>query len=211
MNDRGILMTAPNVLAILEDRKTQTRRIAKPRRRKCPPSLLDGTWSDSFVMDEGNREWLLRDSRYGKAIGDRLYVCETWQHANHPLGPWQPGCATYYRADYLDDRFGPDGEKSRGQVRRVWRSAMLMPRAVARVRLELVRDVWAQRLQDISEADAIAEGVERVGERWESRGIAATPVSAADAYRGMWEYLNGAGSWGANPLVFVYTFKRVTT
>ena len=88
-----------------------------------------------------------------------------------------------------------------------------MPRSLSRITLELT-DVRVERLQDISEADALAEGVTP---KWEPgcsgrlmeafRGFSFRP--AASAYADLWESINGAGSWDANPFVWALSFKRV--
>ncbi|MGH8217375.1 MAG: hypothetical protein ACREUT_02210 [Steroidobacteraceae bacterium] len=91
---------------------------------------------------------------------------------------------------------------------RKWRPSIYMPRSASRIALR-VTDVRAERLQWISQPDAIAEGISRVGQRWEAEGICTTPTSAGDAYRGLWEYINGPGSWDANPWIWVVSFERI--
>ncbi|MEQ1663215.1 MAG: hypothetical protein ABL877_11025 [Thiobacillus sp.] len=76
-----------------------------------------------------------------------------------------------------------------------------MPRWASRILLEIV-GVRVERLQDISEADAIAEGV--------GGDVTVTPCFAVERYRALWESINGPGSWDVNPWVWVVEFKRVT-
>lgn len=88
MKERPILFSAPMVRAIQAGTKTQTRRIAKPRKY---PSLLSGEWSDQYVLDEGNREWLMRDFPYGEP-GDRLWVKHSADLFNlyfKPISGWE--------------------------------------------------------------------------------------------------------------------------
>ncbi len=89
-----------------------------------------------------------------------------------------------------------------------------MPRWASRLTLEITA-VRVERLQDISEADAIAEGVERVGDRFKQYmpmfdGSAYNPALAKSSYSQLWESINGPGSWAANPWVWVVSFRRVT-
>lgn len=98
-----------------------------------------------------------------------------------------------------------------------WKPSIFMPREAARIFLE-VTDVRAERLQDISEEDAIAEGVEVIGNaigtpqyrdylnRNGDHSAGGWPVIS---FQSLWEYINGAGSWETNPWVWVYSFKRI--
>nr|WP_249178151.1 hypothetical protein [Burkholderia vietnamiensis] len=157
------------VRAILEGRKTQTRRVVK-----LPHMNPLGEWEPTTVGGEnGGRTaagetvppqgaiWHTRTADclicpHGQP-GDRLWVRETWQHSNHPFGPYESDCTVFYRADYLDDPLGPDLERSGDGIRRMWRPSIHMPRAAGRITLEIT-SVRVERMQSISEADAIAEG-----------------------------------------------------
>jgi len=126
--------------------------------------------------------------------GLRLWVRETWQNKQHPL---QFPSAVSYAAD------GGGGP---------WRPSIFMPRWASRITLEVV-SVRVERLNDISEDDALAEGVEiftdgagftiplRNGKK---SGWQRNPV---DAYRVLWDSINGPGSWGKNSWVWVIEFK----
>lgn len=186
MKERPILMSAPMVRAILSGMKTQTRRTAKPRRN---PSLLDGSWADSYVLDPGNAEWLMRDNQYGQP-GERLWVREAWHTVD--------GDHVFYRADYAHD---PAGDREHG-IR--WKPSIHMPRAFSRILLEIVA-VRVERLQDISAEDAIAEGISISI----TQGFTDINVFRA-AYRDLWESINGSGSWAANPWVWVVEFRRMS-
>jgi hypothetical protein len=98
-----------------------------------------------------------------------------------------------------------------------------MPRWASRITLEVI-DVRVERLQDISDAQAEAEGIHRlsIGSGYQDR-FSAEPLAWADvvesdagredpcrAFRDLWEAINGAGSWNANPRVWVIDFKRIT-
>lgn len=193
-------MSAPMVRAVLADTKTQTRRIIKPQPKQTPKFGGFGRlWFDG--QDEMR-------CPYGQR-GDRLWVREAWQHANFPLGPYQDGTTVFYRADYMDDPHGPDGEKSPQGKYRIWKPSIHMPRTASRITLEIT-GVRVERLQDIIEGDAIAEGIERTGRHWKSYSgpgrFCRSPISS---YQTLWESINGVGSWAANPWVWVILFKRV--
>lgn len=196
MKERPILFSAPMVLAILEGRKTVTRRIAKPRKQ---PSLLDGQWSDSYVLDEGNREWLMRDNPYGQP-GDRLWVRETCF-----INGDGEGSQVIYRADPL-----PCWEGEESEIR--WRPSIHMPRWASRILLEIT-DVRVERLQDISEVQAMAEGA-KCADRATGREVLFPDQSQHIGswklhFQDIWESINGPGSWDTDPWVWVVEFKRI--
>lgn len=234
MKERPILFSGPMVRAILEGRKTQTRRAVKPQPVPVQPqgagilSALyrqgDYQWPDKVVgcstiscKPNGPDGWAHEHSPYGKT-GDRLWVRETWQHSNFPLGPYDASCQVFYRADYLDDPHGPDGERSPEGRYRSWRPSIHMPRAASRILLEIT-GVRVERLQDISEADALAEGIESLtGDKTIYHWDFPKPMppyavsgykSARDAYKELWVEINGRESLDANPWVWVIEFKRV--
>lgn len=179
MKERGILFSAPMVRALLDGRKTQTRRAVKnPDYYGC----LTGDcphWDKKLCAAD-----LRMQSPYG-VPGDRLYVKETFAVADPTTG------LCMFRAD----------EESRDYKGR-WKPSIFMPRAASRITLELI-DVRAEPLHDISEPDAMAEGVD-----WEaSAGLA--NYTARKLYRELWESINGKGTWAANPWVWALSFKRV--
>lgn len=190
MKERPILFSAPMpmVRAILDGSKTQTRRIAKPRKH---PSLLDGTWSDSYILDPGNRGWLMKDCPFGK-VGDRLYVRETWRigawredgrlaidYAASPEitnTPWvtipDDYCGKLFEAQWVgvcselikkgirpDDDGNYHWDACKAPLK--WRPSIHMPRWASRITLEIT-SVRIERLREISEADAECEGSEPI-------------------------------------------------
>jgi hypothetical protein len=125
--------------------------------------------------------------------GDRLWVREAFRDArSHAAG------RVLYRAD--------------GDVACGWKPSIHMPRSASRITLE-VTGVRVERLQAISEADALAEGVSFVADGCARFGVDGLPGSWCDcavtAYAALWESINGAGSWDANPWVWVIEFKRL--
>lgn len=186
MTERPILFNDAMVRAILDGRKTQTRRIMKG-------AVLDwirlpgGGVSSQFIADAANRL-----CPFGHP-GDRLWVRECWSDA----GANAPEL-TLYRASYphhVPSRY--ENIPASAEIR--WRPSIHMPRWASRITLEITC-VRVERLNDISGADAVAEGVRS---RLPDNGI------AVSEYRDLWEYINGPGSWEKNPWVWVIEFKIV--
>lgn len=219
MKETGLMFKAPLVRAILSGQKTQTRRpVAMPRKRDSFVMLDHGKGFWPYQSDDGESE-LCSDgcehpysSPFGMP-GDRLYVRETWQHANFPLGAYQDGTPVFFRADYLDDPHGPDGEKSPEGKYRHWSPAIHMPKAAARIWLE-INGVRVERLQSISKEDVASEGV--VIERPRSFAMYGCSAhergdmlkrAALDQFKVLWE--STGGDWAANPWVWVIDFKRI--
>lgn len=221
MTERPMLFSAPMVRAILAGTKTQTRRVVKPQpeaMRSVYPPPSDGEWywkhtklDAGYCHTTGSAMRRLMEPLcpYGNP-GDRLWVRETFAKIDGQTQPWieTDYRATYEHGDRLGDALG---------LKKRWTPAIHMPRAASRLTLE-VTGVRVERLQDISEADAIAEGVGSVivSDGGESRWMNyADPGSKANAfgdarrsYRSLWESINGPGSWDANPWVWVIEFKR---
>ncbi len=191
MTERPIIFSAPMVRALLAGTKTQTRRIIKDqtigyRFSEMRPDGAYLEWTGTPCCGTG--VWDVPEYSgiakvpYGQP-GDRLWVRETFGHfeRNDTL---KPGDTIYYRAD--------------GQCLEIepWRPSIHMPRWASRITLE-VTGVRVERLQEISEADASAEGA------------AGHPDGPWHAYRSLWSLINGPGSWDANPYCWVVEFKRL--
>lgn len=208
MTTRPILFSGPMVRALLDGRKTQTRRVlcaADPTDdepegyRDLPaPYVAFGAPVCENVSD-GN---VYRFPR-SYAAGDLLWVREAWA----PLDACthnDPGSQAlvdrgFYRADHPVDC----GDVSR------WRPSIHMPRWASRLTLR-VTDVRVQRVQEISEGDAVAEGIERDTDGWFDYQAPSVQccVTARDSFMTLWDSLNarrGYG-WDANPWVAAYTF-----
>ncbi|WP_322038377.1 hypothetical protein [Burkholderia cenocepacia] len=213
MTERPILFSGPMVRAILEGRKTQTRRVVRHQPPVATREVFTFHHPDPrthyWAFDGGSLLDWSHPCPQGE-IGDRLYVRETRQHSNHPFGPYESDCVVFYRADYLDDPLGPDLEQSAEGIRREWRPSIHMPRAAARITLEIT-GVRVERLQSISESDARAEGV--TIEEHHMRGYCAgayRPPSIR-AFHDLWDSLNAARGhgWDVNPWVWVVEFRRI--
>lgn len=198
--ERPILFSGAMVRAILEGRKTQTRRVVK-----------ESHYIHSRYTPDGEGALLAYDTyRCPQGLpGDRLWVRETWQHDNHPFGPYDADCMVFYRADYLDDPLGPDLERSADGIRRQWRPSIHMPRTASRLVLEIT-SVRGERLNDCSEADAIAEGappshpsIDAISRQFGFKDF------SRSWFAQLWDSINGKGAWATNPLVWVIEFRVV--
>lgn len=181
MTERPILFSAPMVRALLDGSKTQTRRIAN-----TGLYAIDARFHGEETAAR-ELEALSKKCPYGSP-SDRLWVRETFADT---------GTGYTWRATYCQGR----NEAMR------WKPSIHMPRAASRILLEVV-SVRVERLQDVSEADAAAEGWSRRPEVSDDPQVHAD--AARDWYMDLWEQINGAGSWDANPWVWVIEFKRVT-
>jgi hypothetical protein len=226
MKERGILFSAPMVRALLDGTKTQTRRALRVQPLDVLP--MEG--------EKAGREWVglmeLEPKPAGTVFcckfgqpGDRLWVRETWAFERNAIGSEREQDGPFvYRAT--------DSEQHRRCDR--WRPGIHMPRWASRILLEIV-SVRVERLQDISEADAEAEGCERLDTERYERDPALCPkcdglrlhralgpgggvIEDVDCtvcdtylkrYRHLWESINGFGSWAANPWVWVVEFRRI--
>lgn len=224
MPERPIIFSAPMIRALLREAerpdtgKTQTRRLFKlqPVATDCVFRDRGGSW---YVTDS-RCEWI-SELRIPHAPGDRLYVREA-----HALLP----ASAYRMSDGVDQVVNPADrdqacvfrqgfDRSSGGIR--WRPSIHMPRWASRLTLT-VTDVRVQRLQDISDADARAEGVSMIledgpADAWFS-GLRQTcdftdgdmcgwhHNNAVAAYRDLWNSLHGPDAWGANQWVAAISF-----
>lgn len=190
MKQRPILFSGAMVRAILEGRKTQTRRVIRG------PEKYSRIHECGFCCPHG-------------VTGDRLWVREQFSgtYAWNAIPPSGWGWDnTEVPIWYWADGNPPDGDWTRPKP------SIHMPRRYSRITLEIT-DVRVQRLQDISEEDAIAEGLRYrpAIDAWTSGDDNwPTFVDPRRSYAGLWNHINGAGSWDANPLVWAITFKRVS-
>ena len=209
--ERPILFSGPMVRAILDGRKTQTRRVLKPQPvpvggpfYRPSPMVAPREWHS--VSKEGN---IVNIQKLPYAEGTELWVREAWRtgiEVEH-VKPSEIGYTRPVRYE-ADDSVQPDVDgcakipTSRfGKLR----PGMFMPRWASRITLR-VTAVKVERLQDISEEDALAEGVGIMDPHHPPPPIRAT---YAEMYRDLWTSINGPGSWDANPWVVAYSFERV--
>ena len=188
MKKRPILFSAPMVRALLAGKKTQTRRVIKPVQPRN-----DGMWPAGRDP--------VPDCPHGK-VGDYMWVRETLRSHGHfgfPLGEMPQLDAINrriwsYAADEIPDHTGT-------------RVSIHMPRWASRIMLEIT-GVRVERLRDIGEDDACAEGCNTHG--MNLRPAPGGMLPCVQLYSELWESINGPGSWNANPWVWVLEFKRIT-
>lgn len=180
MKEHGALFSAPMVRAILDGRKTMTRRVLKPQ-----PDA--GDWYKKLWQP-----------------GDRLWVREKfsgpWSDGILPPRLWSKTAPIWYWAD---------GQPTEGEWTKL-KPSIHMPRWASRITLE-VEAVLVERLQEISEEDAEAEGapscvMDEDCKFYENNEIG----DYRTGFVGLWNSIHGPGAWDANPWVSVTTFRRVT-
>lgn len=233
MSEHPILFSTEMVKAILEGRKSQTRRIIKESFNGCmthgphpcpnepvvliPGEVLEHPFEDgkSMTIDYPQVRAIFHCSTldaeakcpFGKAR-DKLWVRETWAMTKYYNGLTEEGFPVY-KADYP---VRPEASK--------WKPGIHMPKDFARIWLE-VEEVRVERLQDISEEDVIAEGIEPDPSGLQSDGVTEWMnyknygqgfryVHPLDSYQSLWQSINGPESWEQNPFVWVIKFKRIT-
>ena len=216
--ERGMIFNAEMVRAILSGQKTQTRRVMKPQ-----PVLEDAfvggitkpTWIYKGTATPSG--WIMHNMCHHGNVGDRIWVRETWQgplvdfeHSDDLLRnaeKYEKPENCVYKADGVP---APEFYDADDNLRCCWRPSIHMPIWASRILLEIT-NVRVERLNDISEQDAIAEGIER----YNDDGIVYYgPYGKGDcrperAFSDLWKSIYGDESWEKNPWVWCISFKRV--
>lgn len=223
MKERPIIFNSAEVRAILDGRKTMMRRVIKPQPFEIP--YLDrheNIESACFWRyGEEREDWPTpKDCPFGQP-GDRLWVRETWR-ASNPVAGWVD-CqykAGMNRLVYLKGKEYKQAERfgMHRSIQDKWTSPVLMPRWASRIMLEII-NVHVERLQDISEEDALGEGIRRIphgmdGDYFHFSRTEADPQNWCfpdDAFRELWDklYTKRSYGWDTNPWVWVIGFKQV--
>lgn len=211
MTDRPIIFSAPVIQSLLDGRKTQTRRLAYRLTknfttarwdRRFPPDFGPGPWPNVPV----NHTWTL-SQWVDVRPGDTLWVREGFVAGydvgdnDVPVGDLK----VWYRATDGGLRwYDADSESTLDNP--PWRSPIQMPRWASRLTLT-VTDVRVQRLRDISEDDAIAEGIKRHGHAFTGYGKDADRwMTARDSFASLWTSIHGPDAWDRNDWVCALTF-----
>ena len=201
MKELPIIFSAPMVRAILDGRKTQTRRIVnKP--------IPVGHKFHGWIIESTDKK---RDGCAAWSIGDDALAYDLIV-AKCPYG--KPGDRLWVRETFLQDTEGfiyrADGDfEGNAKILGGWRPSIHMPRSASRILLEIT-GVRVERLQDISECDAKAEGsyvCDYFGRRLLDQS--SNQGCYKWGYRSIWESLNGSGSWHLNPFVWVVEFRTL--
>lgn len=191
MKERPMLMTPENGQKCYDETKTQTRRI-----------ITDKWWCCFDPEDEEDRAKALLLCPYGK-VGDRLWIREAWQVDAPHDGTWPD--TVFYGCKGAPLDLIPEVYRSskhclfRGSwtgTDLIWRPSIHMPRWACRTVVEIV-SIEIERLQEITEEDARAEGIQEYG------------IGAIHDFMQLWTSINGEGSWALNPFVWVIEYKRV--
>jgi hypothetical protein len=213
MKEKPILFSTPMVKALMEGRKTQTRRVVKPQpiidiesgrvftghvpAKRSPYDI--NNWREPFAEQY---------CPYGQP-GDLLWVREAF------MPPLSYGTVTGYlfKADY------------EGLKEAKWKPSIHMPKGAARIRLRIT-EVRVERLKDITEEDTLAEGVASKGPSYNSKWEENYPIRFKDyknpcdmyifrygieSFASLWQSINGPESWESNPFVWVVKFEVVST
>lgn len=202
MSIKPILFNADMVRAILDGRKTQTRRVIKNIPLTEPYATVD---EDGLWVSDENGEWYRAEAFSNIHPGDILYVRETWAVSRRILLNVDPDSGARHWSSWSEDnpkrylyRAGYTLMDDPGPVR--WRPSIHMPKEAARIWLK-VTNVRAERLRSITAKDAIAEGC---------------PIdvcdlcTATDWFCMIWDDIaDESTNWNANPWVWVITFERI--
>lgn len=239
IKEKPILFSGAMVRAILDGRKTQTRRAWK-----MPPGFdwtSEGYNGGVIYPKEEGKHGIPRGcsgeyfscsvdeifSPYGRP-DDRLWVRETWQgwrQTNYEYDEWEEMVSPKNRHDdFYEPVYKADGENFPEK----WQPSIFMPREYSRIDL-LIKDIRVERLQDISEQDALAEGLKAItkdGGQTIKYGIPDRDnlpgndnygwswdeweISPINAYRKLWDSINAkTHPWASNPWVWVIDFERI--
>lgn len=218
-----ILLSTPMVQGVHEDHKTITRRTRNLKKINISPdkwelSLTMDNWTNSKGEHQDKFAVLFTDKKSGKQIsipcpygqaGDILWVRETWNSYNESFYGHAPKEVYLYKANGTDRTC-------------TWKPNIHMPKAACRFRLEIT-GLRIERLYDITEKDAIAEGVEykhasggRSG--YQDYEVSGLPYpqhckafkTAKESFQSLWKSINGKKSWDKNPWVWVVEFKKIS-
>ena len=207
ITERGMIFNAEMVRAILDGRKTQTRRPIKWKQTRFTEigEREDGSkWPWSEDAEHAFDFW--HPCSFG-SVGDRIWVRETFQGPLFDFDlmdsyckdstPFEKSEFCVYKADGVP---APEFYDADDELHSCWRPSIHMPRWASRILLEIT-DVRVERLKSISDRDALREGC--------SAADMKSGDCVADVFARLWASIYGSDSWNANPWVWVIEFKRV--
>jgi hypothetical protein len=227
VKENGILFQGPMVRAILDDKKTQTRRILD--RVKGFGKVLHFGESNTPGYDyhfrcrrglwqDFRKQELIDRCPYGR-VGDRLWVRESHAIYTDAFTREKGDEVVLYRADssaywnmtpyaHIEAEFNPLRDTSDYEPK--WTPSIHMPKWASRINLEIVR-IGVERVREISREDAIAEGIFLNDNDWWDAGNGLRgELSPEAAFRELWASINGSDSWTNNPWVWVIEFKKIS-
>lgn len=220
MKERPIIFNTTMVKAIIEGRKTQTRRLVKPQPKFFKGNAGGHWWRCTHVQSMVRvEEELQNPGEYYKGFidevnpfgkkGDRLWVRETFRfydsdecpHADFPCGCPRNGTPLFKASHDCGD-----GEK--------WKPSIHMPRSASRIMLEITK-IRIEQLNQISNQDAVQEGLLKLpasGRYVVNRGdqyFGAASTNPTEVFKWMWESIYGSRAWELNPWVWVVEFNVI--
>lgn len=202
MKERPVLFNAEMVRAILDGRKTQTRRVMTPQ--PVLENVFMGGANQQSWTHKGTATpagWLMHNMCPFGQVGDRLWVRETFMDLTGTGIEASTGQFEGY-AYRADTPAGSHGDETRKEYKLKWTPSLHMPRKACRLVLEIT-GVRVERLNDINNDDAKAEGVIPMP------CAAEKIIGSKLAFAELWSSIYGAESWQANPWVWVITFRRI--
>jgi hypothetical protein len=191
MREKPILFNTEMVRAILDGRKTMTRRIVKNEKifqAAAKIGEISSALIDKRELEKHDLSYILQFCPFG-TVGDGLWVRETWSEYEDNY---------FYRAsiDLLED-------KELDQMKygfNKWKPSLFMPKSACRLKLRIT-NIRVERLNDISRGDAMQEGCP-----FQNLAKVNNPISW---FMNLWESINGKGSWDKNPWVWVVEFEKL--
>lgn len=202
--EHPILFNSEMVRAILGGRKTQTRRVVKPQPMLSNIRLGEKTLAARHALE---LKWLAKNKCPYGVPGDKLWVRETFRHFGNVSNSGITKAYIEYKADGETLKRGKWEEKAPikswwNTGKTPWSPSIHMPRWASRITLE-VTGVRVERVQDIRDADAIAEGID-------PKEVAARGwVDARVGFRDLWDSINAKYPWESNPWVWIVEFRNV--
>lgn len=230
MSEKPILFSTPMIKALLENRKSQTRRIMKPQPEwlgKVRDVSLGEGWFWKTKVKNAQFNNFNDDKELSKAIvkadvspyfvGQKLWVRETWKIEGFDdeegailIKFKDEKIFSYPTTQEIFDKYWYPNTDFHEEV---WRPSIFMPRFASRITLEVTK-VRVERVQSISEQDAFAEGIDTESESYclaenhQNAGVSVCP--AIYTYSVLWDKINGKiYPWNLNPWVWIVDFKRV--
>ncbi|MGV0886007.1 hypothetical protein V6760_03930 [Acinetobacter venetianus] len=189
MKERPILFNTSMVKAILEGRKTQTRRLVNSELIIQQAEFECGNRPNVLRSEPNLQYWIDNQCPYGQ-VGDQLWVRETWRKTEISECGCEDNCSCSFGGyDYLASSVDTDVK---------WKPSIHMPRKASRIQLEIT-NIRVERLNDISESDCLKEGI----------GSPILRDCKKPKFMQLWESINGGGSWSRNPWVWVVEYKII--
>lgn len=195
MNEHPILFSTEMVQAILTGRKTQTRRVVKSELIIEQAEFERGNRPNVIQSEPSLQYWTENSCPFGQ-VGDRLWVRETW-YQKGTVGRTYPDDDEYQFFGHRQAAYVADGDAPKDWTFKK-RPSIHMPRWACRLILEIT-NIRIERLNDISEADCVKEGI----------GSALLRDCKRPKFMQLWESINGTDSWDKNPWVWVVEFKVI--